>query len=470
MNKATSRALLVCTLIFAAFFVSANALADVVCESSWEIHQGDQLAATDLHFKIYTDTEILDYTITVEIVGDCPGGQNFDSEQFTVVDDDPSAGWTTIECDFWRSDLITGEGLIPFCCHVRITARLVLPFENDIFIREIDWTFEETPEPPFGPGLLDELPDNGWTAIHNTCLPIGTHSFFYHNMDAGRDFEIEEIEFYTTGAGELSVANLWSWSTWDYIPAAPGILAPGTYVELTIPQMVLGDWLYFRAVLDVGGLPDPDTLVEVRGQHQTPEENPTFVEFTGFEAVGHDGYVEVIWTTATELDNAGFNVYRSDAINGKMTKLNDELIAAKGSELMGATYTFKDYVASGDAYYWFEDISLDGKSGFHGPALSSPRKDGTPSIFSLSQNYPNPFNPTTEIRFNLPNDCFVTLEVYNVLGQRVSTLVNEQMTAGSKIAHWSGKDHNGVSVTSGVYFYKLQADNFVEMKKMILMR
>jgi flagellar hook assembly protein FlgD len=72
--------------------------------------------------------------------------------------------------------------------------------------------------------------------------------------------------------------------------------------------------------------------------------------------------------------------------------------------------------------------------------------------------------------YNLPSACHVRLEVYNVLGQRVATLVNEHQTAGSKVVEWNGKDTVGSDVASGVYFYKIQAGSFIEMRKMILLR
>lgn len=88
----------------------------------------------------------------------------------------------------------------------------------------------------------------------------------------------------------------------------------------------------------------------------------------------------------------------------------------------------------------------------------------------LIQNRPNPFNPETDISYNLPENCMVKLVVYNMLGQRVRVLVDEQQTAGLKTAHWDGKDDNSNELASGVYFCRLEAGNHVEAKKMILMR
>jgi len=88
-----------------------------------------------------------------------------------------------------------------------------------------------------------------------------------------------------------------------------------------------------------------------------------------------------------------------------------------------------------------------------------------PTVFSLSQNYPNPFNPSTVIRYGIPRDSKVTLEVYNVLGQRVSVLVNEMQKAGYHEVVFQDND-----LSSGVYFYRLQADTFSETRKLILLR
>jgi len=91
-----------------------------------------------------------------------------------------------------------------------------------------------------------------------------------------------------------------------------------------------------------------------------------------------------------------------------------------------------------------------------------------PESFSLIQNYPNPFNPETDIEYALPTDCQVKLSIYNLLGQKVKTLVNEPQTAGFKTIHWNGRDEQGNLVASGIYFYKLNAGDFTATKKMVM--
>ncbi|MFQ3597326.1 MAG: T9SS type A sorting domain-containing protein [Chloroherpetonaceae bacterium] len=88
-----------------------------------------------------------------------------------------------------------------------------------------------------------------------------------------------------------------------------------------------------------------------------------------------------------------------------------------------------------------------------------------PSVYALSQNYPNPFNPSTIINYQLAATNAVRLEVFDMLGRKVATLVNEQQSAGSYQATF-----NAVALASGVYFYRLQAGNFVETKKMMLVK
>lgn len=93
-----------------------------------------------------------------------------------------------------------------------------------------------------------------------------------------------------------------------------------------------------------------------------------------------------------------------------------------------------------------------------------------PENFNLSQNYPNPFNPSTEIKYEIPRRSFVEISIYNTLGQIVKTLIKAGQSAGSHSIIWNGTDEFGNSVSSGTYFYKLTAGDFVDSKKMILLK
>ncbi|MCK9279504.1 MAG: T9SS type A sorting domain-containing protein [Melioribacteraceae bacterium] len=93
-----------------------------------------------------------------------------------------------------------------------------------------------------------------------------------------------------------------------------------------------------------------------------------------------------------------------------------------------------------------------------------------PEGYELFTNYPNPFNPTTNIKYALPTKDFVKLSIYNMLGQKVATLVNELQESGLYTATWNGRADNGMSVSSGIYIYKLDAGNFSVSKKMMLVK
>ena len=91
--------------------------------------------------------------------------------------------------------------------------------------------------------------------------------------------------------------------------------------------------------------------------------------------------------------------------------------------------------------------------------------NGMPTKYNLNQNFPNPFNPTTTISYSIPKECFVIVKVYDLLGREVKSLVNEEKIAGNYSVQF-----NGNSLVSGIYFYKLQAGNFIQTKKMVLLK
>jgi hypothetical protein len=93
-----------------------------------------------------------------------------------------------------------------------------------------------------------------------------------------------------------------------------------------------------------------------------------------------------------------------------------------------------------------------------------------PIEFALDQNYPNPFNAGTSIRFAVREPGYVSLAVYNVIGQRIRSLVGGEMGAGEYTVTWDGSDDNGSEIASGIYFYRISAGDFVQCRKMILLK
>ena len=103
-------------------------------------------------------------------------------------------------------------------------------------------------------------------------------------------------------------------------------------------------------------------------------------------------------------------------------------------------------------------------------AVDDNSETGLPDGFSLKQNYPNPFNPETQISYQLATGGYISLNIYDLLGREIKTLVSEDQPSGNYTVSWNGKDESGNIVPSGIYLYTLNAGNIVESKKMILMK
>ena len=93
-----------------------------------------------------------------------------------------------------------------------------------------------------------------------------------------------------------------------------------------------------------------------------------------------------------------------------------------------------------------------------------------PKDFSLHQNYPNPFNPVTSLRYDLPNDGLVNIIIYDMMGRTVKTLVNGSQTAGFKSVQWNATNDRNEPVSAGLYLYTIQAGEFRQTKKMVLLK
>jgi hypothetical protein len=117
--------------------------------------------------------------------------------------------------------------------------------------------------------------------------------------------------------------------------------------------------------------------------------------------------------------------------------------------------------------FGLDDIYWDG-----GGAVSVIEDDygKPPTKYSLNNNYPNPFNPLTTISYDLPEDGFVNVSIYNVMGIHVKDLVNSQQNAGFKSIQWDATNNRGQPVSAGVYLYQIQAGDFVQTKKMVLIK
>ena len=137
-----------------------------------------------------------------------------------------------------------------------------------------------------------------------------------------------------------------------------------------------------------------------------------------------------------------------------------------GVEVISGTWTIIATDGLSDVYASNGPFTLT----IDGSELIISGNDLTLETFALHANYPNPFNPTTTISYDLPQRSRVTLDIYNILGERIKTLVNQSQDAGNKIAMWDGTDNLGRQVSAGVYLYQIQAGEFTQTRKMLLLK
>jgi len=192
----------------------------------------------------------------------------------------------------------------------------------------------------------------------------------------------------------------------------------------------------------------------VYGQYIVP------VELTSFTASANSGNVNLNWVTATETNNQGFEIQRK-AEDGEFNNLG--FVGGFGTTTETKSYSFVDTdVATGIYTYRLKQLDFDGTYEY------SPEIEvdvTTPIEYALEQNYPNPFNPSTVIKYSIPQDGMVTLYVFNLLGEKVATLVNGVQQAGRYEANFDAS-----KLASGIYVYTINAGSFNSVKKMVLMK
>ena len=227
---------------------------------------------------------------------------------------------------------------------------------------------------------------------------------------------------------------------------------------------------------------DPDEVTVILPVELIVEDNPLPVTLSNFFVEFEDNISSIFWTTQSELNNMGWNVYRSPSQNfGQAVQLNSELIPGAGTTTEPTEYIFVDSLTAlipGASYWYFlESVEISGDNSLHDPvSLEIPYQEDDlqpphlPVDYGLQQNYPNPFNPFTRISFNLDHECLIDLTIYDVKGVLVRNLVRGQHSSGLHEYNWDGKDNSGKQMGSGIYLYNLNYGKNSSHKKMILMK
>ena len=192
---------------------------------------------------------------------------------------------------------------------------------------------------------------------------------------------------------------------------------------------------------------------------------PLPVELSTFTANISGGVVNLVWKTETEVNNFGFEIERKagnfQSPSSKFEKIG--FINGNGNSNSPKEYFFKDEKPSGGNKFSYRLKQIDNDGQFEYSDIVE--VEIIPNKFELSQNFPNPFNPSTTIRFSLPIQTQLKINIYNLLGELVKTISQGMYEAGYyKITF----DAEGLS--SGTYIYRLESNNFTETKKMILIR
>ena len=186
------------------------------------------------------------------------------------------------------------------------------------------------------------------------------------------------------------------------------------------------------------------------------------VELINFTASANNFNVKLSWSTATELNNHGFEIERS--LDGN-NFVSVGFVQGNGTSAEVHNYSYTDHPfmdGLDKIYYRLKQLDFDGSFKY---SRKVEVEITSPLEFTLEQNYPNPFNPSTVIKYSISETGFVILNVYNLLGTKIAELVNDVQQAGKYEVSFDASN-----LASGIYVYSLQSGSFNSVKKMILMK
>lgn len=276
--------------------------------------------------------------------------------------------------------------------------------------------------------------------------PMGTQHLFPGNRDV-----VVQV-YYNAGAGDV-ISN---------VPGTSGLgerIATVTLDILAAVPITLTWDTDNSAVVSPGGF---ETAISTWVGSYT---GTLPVELASFNSTIHRNNVKLLWSTSSEVNNSGFDVERKIKADETAEWSKVGFVNGNGNSHEARSYEFEDRNLNVGRYvYRLKQIDFNGN--FEYFELSNEVVVGVPVQFELSQNYPNPFNPSTKINFSLPSDSKVTLNIFDISGRLVSTLLNNEF----KTANYYTVSFNGANLSSGTYFYSIRTDKNTETKKMVLIK
>ncbi len=291
---------------------------------------------------------------------------------------------------------------------------------------------------------------------------VDPDEFYIETKDtSGAPIAVNNIQLSITGSGILST-NTVNTGVNGLSPnvTVSGAVTNGDVISASATLQVPGGVTYSGVTRVLQLLVLGRTTTGIRTAQITWGALP--VELSSFSAMVNNTTVDLTWKTLEEVNNSGFEVERKTSDSQTWEKIG--FVEGHGTTTTSYFYTFADRnLATGSYNYRLKQIDYNGNFEYHN--LSSEVVIGTPVSFALSQNFPNPFNPETKINFQIPTDGFVSLKVFDNSGKEVSTLVNQSMNAGFHTANF-----NASTLSSGVYFYRLESQGFVKVMKMALVK
>lgn len=321
-----------------------------------------------------------------------------------------------------------------------------------------------------------EFPASGWTLKN----PDGGLTYIQYTGANGPSFggtKSVKMDFYsysTTGATDTLISKVFTGA--DVMDSVKFNYAYAQYNSSYIDGLVVllsvdGGLTFPHKIFDKSGSALSTTSATTNAFVPTAGQWATFsyslesllpVELTSFTAQVTSSNVNLSWTTATEINNLGFEIERS--VDNK-NFITVGFVKGSGTVTEPKSYLFKDnYSVKGTqtVYYRLKQVDYNGTYDYS-DAISVVLD--IPAEYSLGQNYPNPFNPSTKIKYSVPQNGLVSIVVYDVTGQVVSTLVNEVKEAGNYEV-----DFNAAGLSSGIYFYIMTSNEFTQIKKMSILK